>query len=56
MEEAAKITTFTKSEEKLEDLYLQYFTAPKANEPDDLTQVSLYDYSLSTTTSDSTSC
>ena len=52
MEEQVKKTPAKDSEQQLEDLYRQYFSSPKSDE-DDLTQVSMYDYSLSVYTSDS---
>lgn len=41
-------------EQSLEYLYKQYFSAPPKNQPDDLREVSLFDYSVATHTSDST--
>ena len=41
-------------QQSLEDLYYQYFAAPPENQPDNLREVSLFDYSVVTHTSDST--
>lgn len=43
-----------KGEMNLEELYSQYFKAPAENQPDDLEQVTLFDYSIATHSSDST--
>lgn len=41
-------------QENLEDLYRLYFSSPAGEEADNLTQVSLFDYSVTTYSNDST--